>query len=121
MLVVRRPHRYDEHMYSNFHSPLCCYAVVQMDFGDVSDRKKLRQDLQCKSFQWYLENVYPELFVPSDAVAHGEVSHSRISSIFLSDILMLLMWHNNSSKLSGGFKLCNGVRFEICNCLSAEW
>jgi len=43
------------------------------DFGDVSSRKKLRENLQCKSFKWYLDTIFPEMFIPGNAVASGEI------------------------------------------------
>ncbi|XP_012544092.1 putative polypeptide N-acetylgalactosaminyltransferase 9 isoform X2 [Bombyx mori] len=45
------------------------------DYGDVSSRKTLRKNLGCKSFEWYLKNIYPELFIPGESVAHGEIAN----------------------------------------------
>ncbi|XP_015605302.1 putative polypeptide N-acetylgalactosaminyltransferase 9 isoform X2 [Cephus cinctus] len=50
------------------------------NYGDVSERKALRKKLDCKSFKWYLDNIYPELFIPGEAVASGEI-RQLVSSV----------------------------------------
>lgn len=48
------------------------------NFGDIRERTDLRKKLQCKSFKWFLENVYPELKVPDDDVAkYGQIKHGN--------------------------------------------
>lgn len=44
------------------------------DYGDIRSRVALRQHLQCKSFQWYLDNVYPEHPLPESSLLLGEVN-----------------------------------------------
>ncbi|KAK2103015.1 hypothetical protein P7K49_020682 [Saguinus oedipus] len=45
-----------------------------VDFGDVSERLALRQKLKCRSFKWYLENVYPEMRIYNNTLTYGEVA-----------------------------------------------
>ncbi|NXX95349.1 GALT5 acetylgalactosaminyltransferase, partial [Centropus bengalensis] len=35
-----------------------------LDVGNLTQQIQLRKKLQCKSFRWYLENVYPDLEAP---------------------------------------------------------
>lgn len=53
------------------------------DYGDITSRKMLREKLGCKSFEWYLKNIYPELFIPGESVAHGEIRNVGFQKLCL--------------------------------------
>ncbi|KAK5980352.1 hypothetical protein GCK32_004653 [Trichostrongylus colubriformis] len=48
-------------------------AARNVDPGDVSARRQLRANLQCKNFEWYLRNIYPEAPLPYDYKSLGAI------------------------------------------------
>lgn len=55
------------------------------DYGDISERIELRKHLNCKSFEWYVKNIYPELFIPGEAAATGEIRNLAFGSEWCMD------------------------------------
>lgn len=56
-----------------------------MEYGDISKRVELRKRLGCKSFKWYIENVYPDVQMPElNPPASGEVRNIFIVLFFLN-------------------------------------
>eukprot|EP00047_Mylnosiga_fluctuans_P002994 m.226906 g.226906 ORF g.226906 m.226906 type:complete len:588 (+) comp11500_c0_seq1:105-1868(+) len=37
-----------------------------MELGPLDHMQGIREKFQCKPFKWYLQNVYPEMFIPND-------------------------------------------------------
>ncbi|XP_012884260.1 PREDICTED: polypeptide N-acetylgalactosaminyltransferase 18 isoform X2 [Dipodomys ordii] len=54
-----------------------------IDIGDISARKALRKQLQCKTFRWYLVSVYPEMRMYSDIIAYGVLQNSLKTDLCL--------------------------------------
>ncbi|XP_033099056.1 polypeptide N-acetylgalactosaminyltransferase 1-like, partial [Anneissia japonica] len=50
-------------------------GVRKTEYGDVTFRKELRNKLKCKSFDWFLENIYQESQFRLNVKMIGEVSN----------------------------------------------
>ncbi|PWA19468.1 hypothetical protein CCH79_00019051 [Gambusia affinis] len=69
---------YKSNVYLAWNIPMENHGI---DYGDVSQRVALRRNLQCKSFQWYLDNVYPEMRRYNNTAFYGEIRNSKVSHL----------------------------------------
>nr|KAG5693802.1 hypothetical protein BaRGS_029432 [Batillaria attramentaria] len=56
------------------------------DYGDITERVELRKRLKCHSFKWYLDNVYPEKFVPDENVHAWGMVRNPASNLCLDTL-----------------------------------
>ena len=59
-----------------YHTPHLNKSRLKPHIGPLDYMRDLRKRLQCKPFKWFLENVFPEMFIPYNEfkmVAKGEV------------------------------------------------
>ncbi|OCT79503.1 polypeptide N-acetylgalactosaminyltransferase 14 isoform X1 [Xenopus laevis] len=52
-------------------------AAQGRPYGDIQKRLLLRRTLKCRSFKWYLENVYPELQIPAESLSKSGIIRQR--------------------------------------------
>ncbi|XP_077165989.1 putative polypeptide N-acetylgalactosaminyltransferase 8 [Paroedura picta] len=66
----------DEYKYMVYYAWNVPLENPGIDFGDVSSRKELRKKLNCRSFDWYIKNVYPNLIPQTTIVAYGTMRNT---------------------------------------------
>lgn len=77
-------------------------AAKKVHAGNLQDRFALKRDLNCKSFDWFLTNIYPNLRIPdTTAVAFGAVKSAQ------HDICVDTLGHLTDGTL--GIYKCHGT------------
>lgn len=63
---------------------------------DVTDRQLLRQKLECKSFEWYLQNVWPDNFFPSATRFLGKILLVQEGSVLYKSYMDIISEADNT-------------------------
>lgn len=80
-------------------------------FGDVTDRVALRNRLDCHNFNWYLNNIYPELVLPTD-------DKSRLQKKWKAlERKQYQPWHSRKRNYVDQYQVCSRISFQSSSCL----
>jgi polypeptide N-acetylgalactosaminyltransferase len=74
--------------YSRFALSQLGGTALTTDYGDLSPVRDVQQRLQCKSFDWFMHNVYPDnvlISALSDAPFHGQLRVTSTTSAVSND------------------------------------
>ena len=82
--LIRVAETWMDGMRKYFYASTRVYTFKRAELDDpderasLEERKRLRQRLQCRNFEWYMYNIIPEVAVPPmNAVLYGEIKSSR--------------------------------------------
>ncbi|XP_059871683.1 polypeptide N-acetylgalactosaminyltransferase 5 [Delphinus delphis] len=70
-----------------------------LDVGNLTQQRELRKKLKCKSFKWYLENVFPDLKAPIVRASGVLISEALGKCISIKNTTAILEDCDGSSKL----------------------
>ena len=68
-----------------------------VEAGDISSRVELRNKLNCKSFKWYLQNIYPEAPLPVEFYHVGAIQNKGL------DFCIDTMGHKENENAGASF------------------